>query len=140
MLRKSRRRNGRLTKAELTLTPLIDTALTLLIIFMITAPIMRNSIKITLPEGSAKEAGETKQDLIVYIDAKDQIFFNDVSMTLERLVPAIKEKVGPSKEQTVFVRADTAVQYGKVIKIVDQIKAVGGVDYVALATQNPAQA
>ncbi|MCK5632116.1 biopolymer transporter ExbD [bacterium] len=56
-----RLKKTRLSKAELTLTPMIDTALTLLIIFMITAPMMRNAIKVTLPDGSAKEAGNIKQ-------------------------------------------------------------------------------
>jgi biopolymer transport protein ExbD len=133
------RRRSRLNKAELTLTPMIDTALTLLIIFMITAPMMRNAIKVTLPDGKAQEAGETKQDLIVYIDAHSQIFFADKKLSLDRLIPTIKEKVGNNKQQTIFVRADKNVQYGEVIKVVDQIKVVGGVDYVALATQSPAQ-
>lgn len=134
------RRKMRLANAELSLTPLIDTALTLLIIFMIAAPMMRNAIKITLPDGSAKEAGDVKQELIVYIDEKERIFFNDIEMSLEKMIPEIKNKVGNNKQQTIFVRADRAVQYGKVIKVVDQIKVVGGVDYVALATQSPIQA
>ncbi len=135
-----RLKKTRLSKAELTLTPMIDTALTLLIIFMITAPMMRNAIKVTLPDGSAKEAGNIKQELIVYIDSKGKMFFNDIAVTMDTLVPAIKKMVGRNKQQTVFVRADKSVQYGNVIKIVDHIKVVGGVDYVALATQSPARA
>jgi len=134
------KRIRRLEKAELTLTPMIDTALTLIIIFMITAPMMRNAIKVTLPDGSAKEAGDTKQELVVYINEKGEIFFNGKKMMLSRLIQEIKKVVGTNKEQTVFVRADKVVEYGQVINVVDQIKVVGGVDYVALATQNPAKA
>jgi len=141
MPRKLRYRNTRLGKAELSLTPLIDTALTLLIIFMITAPMMhRNAIKVTLPDGKAKEIEDTKQELIVYINAKEKLFFNDKTMTLDALISEIQKKVGANKEQTVFVRADKSVKYGKVIGVVDKIKVVGGVSYVALATQNPTQA
>lgn len=140
MARKLRKRRVGLAKAELSLTPLIDTALTLLIIFMITAPMMhRNAIKVTLPEGTAKEAENTKQELIVYIDGKEKIYFNEKEMTLDSLIPEIREHIGTSNQQTVFVRADKSVQYGKVINIVDRIKVVGGVSYVALATQNPVQ-
>ncbi len=137
MARRMRRKRSRLERAELTLTPMIDTALTLLIIFMITAPMMRNAIKVTLPDGKSQEAGKEKQELIVYINAKEQIFFDDKQISIENLIPTVKQKVGGNKQKTVFVRADKNVQYGKVIKVVDQIKVVGGVDYVALATQNP---
>lgn len=140
MARRSRRNIRLDDNAELSLTPLIDTALTLLIIFMITAPMMRNNaIKVTLPDGSAKEASDIKQELIVYIDAQEKIFFNDTQMSREKLISAVKNKVGNNKKQTVFVRADKSVQYGKVIGIVDQIKVVGGVEYVALATQSPSK-
>ena len=131
-------RRAALEKAELTLTPLIDTALTLLIIFMITAPMMRNAIKVSLPDGKAKEAGDEKQELVVYVDAHEKIFFNDVPMSIDHLIDTLKDKAGP-RQKTVFVRADKTVRYGKVIGIVDKIKVVGGVEYVALATQAPAQ-
>ena len=140
MARRVRNRRVGLEKPSLTLTPLIDTAITLLIIFMITAPMMRNAIKVSLPEGRAKEAGESKQELVVYMNAKEQIFFNDQQISLDNLIATLQECVGESKEQTVFVRADKSVKYGMVIKVVDQIKVVGGVTYVALATQGPTQA
>ena len=139
-MRKMRsRRRSSLNKAELTLTPLIDTALTLLIIFMITAPMMRNAIKVSLPDGSAKEAGDNKQELVVYVDSNEKIFFNDIPVSLDGLIAKLKDKSGP-RQETVFVRADKSVSYGKVIGIVDKIKVVGGVEYVALATQAPAKA
>jgi len=139
MRRKRFGRRRALGKAELTLTPLIDTALTLLIIFMITAPIMKNAIKVALPDGRAKEAENDKQELVVHVDSHEKIFLNNESIPLDRLIATLKEKVGPGQE-TVFVRADKSVSYGKVISIVDQIKVVGGVEYVALATQAPVQA
>ena len=51
-----RRRKKAVAINDIPLTPLIDTALTLLIIFMVTTPMMQNAIKVTLPEGQAKEA------------------------------------------------------------------------------------
>jgi len=138
MPRRLRSRHARLGKAELSLTPLIDTALTLLIIFMVAAPMLnRNAIKVTLPDGSAQEAENTKQELVVHVDKNGTIFFDDTKMTLDQLLTKLKQKVGSSKNQTVFVCGDKGGLYGDVIKIVDQIKVVGGVDYVALAMQNP---
>lgn len=131
-----RRRRKHSLSAEISLTPLIDTALTLLIIFMVTTPMMHNAIKVNLPEGKAKEAAKTAQEFVVYINDKGSLFFNGVPVTNENLVSSIKHAMnGADKQQPVFVKADTAVSYGKVIHIVDQLKTVGGIEYVALATK-----
>ena len=128
---------------DIPLTPLIDTALTLLIIFMVTTPMLQNAIKVNLPQGQAKEAEGTQQDLVVYIvKEKDkdalQILFNGIPVTKATLINTIKAKLGSNKDGTVFVKADLLVPYGEVIQIVDQIKVVGGIKYVALATRKSA--
>jgi len=120
---------------EVSLTPLIDTALTLLIIFMVTTPMMHNSIKLELPKGRAKEDGNTKQKLIVSIDKKENLFFNDEAIQADNLIERIKKEVGSDKGKTVEVQADRAVLYGWVMEIVDKIKVLGGVQYVVLAMQ-----
>ena len=65
-----RRKKSLAPSLEITLTPLIDTALTLLIIFMVTTPMIQNSIKIDLPKGAAQEAGKEQQEIVVSIDKK----------------------------------------------------------------------
>ncbi len=119
---------------DLSLTPLIDTALTLLIIFMISAPMMNNSIKITLPKGKAKEETSSVQEMIVTVNKEGTLYLNDMQMNKEQLLVKIKETVQENSEHTIFVRADQAVSYGSVIELVDTLKTIGGVKYVALAT------
>ena len=134
--RKQRRGRRQLVMQEISLTPLIDTALTLLIIFMLTSPMMDNAIKINLPQGKAQEAANINQELIVYIDKDGNLFFNGQAVTnKEILIDQIKKIVGLQKDRTVFVKADINVNYGSVIEVVDHIKVVGGVQYVALATK-----
>ena len=134
-LRISRRRAQK-TIAEVSLTPLIDTALTLLIIFMVTAPIMNNSIRVTLPKGQSREDAGAKQELIVTIDKQGRLFFNgQPAATSDILIAAIKKQVAQNDDRTVFVQADETVFYGKVLELVDNIKVVGGISYVALATK-----
>jgi len=124
---------------DISLTPLIDTALTLLIIFMIATPMMHNAIRVTLPKGSAQEAGTAQQELVVYVDAQGAYFFNNEKMTLAEIVSALKGAVKDQKEQTVFVKADAQASYGAVIELVDTVKVVGGLKHVALATIKRAQ-
>ncbi len=137
--RSTRSRRNKTELADISLTPLIDTALTLLIIFMISAPMMHNAIQVTLPKGQAQEATQSQQELVVYIDRGGSFFFNKVKVDTQTLIEQIKESVGVEQEKTIFVKADQAVSYGTVLELVDQIKVVGGVKYVALATQKRAQ-
>jgi len=123
------------------MTPLIDTALTLLIIFMITTPIIQNAIRVSLPKGEAKEDEGGSQELIVYIDKEKHFFFNGQELTQEQLIAQIKERVGEREtvgallDKKVYVKADQEVSYGQVIELVDRLKVVSGISHVILATQ-----
>ncbi len=132
-MRQRRRVHG---VSEINLTPLIDTALTLLIIFMVTTPMIQNSIKIDLPQGRAKEAGNAQQELVVHIDKQEHMYLNGTQMAQDKLLKELHKRVAFNLDKTVFVKADQAVRYGHVVQLVDQIKMVGGVRYVALATQH----
>ncbi len=122
---------------EINLMPLIDVALNLLIIFMVATPMLQqeNGIQVELPRGNVKETDDSiSQQIVVHINKKGQFFIDGVITKMENLLDAIKQKAGSKGDKTVFVKADTSVPYGKVIELVDQIKHIGGVRYVALAT------
>lgn len=129
------RRAKPLALPEISLTPLIDTALVLLVIFMVATPIVHNAIKVQLPTGKASEINSTIQDLVVYLDKDRNIFVNDQAVKKDNLMATLEKKLQAGPDQTVFVKADQSVAYGTVVELVDEIKYVGGVKYVALATQ-----
>jgi biopolymer transport protein ExbD len=133
-----KRRKGHIVSPEVNVIPLIDISLMLLVVFMVTTPMLQNNIKIDLPHGQAKEAKEQKQELVVYIDKHEKLFFNDELLNHDQLIDRMKKRVATSSDKTVFVKADRGINYGKVIELVDQIKCVGGVKYVALATTRAA--
>lgn len=130
-----RMRRHRASMTDLPLTPLIDTALTLLIIFMIASPMMHNAIKVSLPQGQSKEDRALKQDLIVYIDSKEKLYLNESPTTLDAMLAELSQDAVHKAEGTVYVKADKGVSYGCVMSVVDKLKVAGGVKYVALATQ-----
>ena len=121
----------------ITLTPLIDVALTLLIIFIVAAPMMRNAIKVQLPQTKVDEMGGTRADkeMIIYLDKKGQLYLNDRPMQEEPLLAALQDIAKKTTNKTVVVNADEGVYYGKVIRLVDHIKTIGGISCVALATE-----
>jgi len=128
-----KRKFSRFASPEISLTPLIDTALTLLVIFMITAPMIQNGIKIDLPQGNSKEVG-VQQDLVVTLDKDGRMFFNSYPINRQMLVETVKKAIGVRENLPVYIRADEKVAYGKVIEIVDELK-LAGVKYVAMSTR-----
>lgn len=134
------RRLARSTSVEINLTPLIDTALTLLIIFMVTTPIMQNAIKINMPQGESKEGGRDKQELAVTIDATGSLFFNNKTVTIDEVGNVVKSYIKNLNkgEQTVWVRSDGVATCDTLMRVIDSIKVAGGVKdvNVALAQKN----
>jgi biopolymer transport protein ExbD len=132
-------RRGRRIKStipEITLTPLIDTALTLLIIFMVTTPMIHNAIKVNLPRGQAKEDSSTKQELIVFIDGKEQLYFNNKAIASNKeLFNELQKAIGNNQDKVVYLKADEDAHWKIVAELLDQMKVIGGVAHVALSTR-----
>lgn len=135
MVRGRKKRSNRFSAPEVTLTPLIDTALTLLVIFMITAPMVNNSgLKVDLPQGNSKEVG-SQQELVVTLSKEGTLFFNSFPISQASLVDSVKQAMNGREDLPVYIRGDKSVSYGQVIEIVDMLK-FAGVKYVAMSTRS----
>lgn len=121
---KRRSRLRQLKMPEISLTPLIDTALTLLVIFMIAAPMVQNSIRLNLPEGKSKEVSE-QQEFVVSLNKEGIIYFNSYPVEKDKLIETVKEAIKEAANTPVFVRADETLSYGAVLHIVDDLKLAG---------------
>jgi biopolymer transport protein TolR len=131
MRRKMRSRSFK--APEISLTPLIDTALTLLVIFIVTAPMVQNGIKVDLPQGNSREVGR-EQEFVVTIDKRNQLYFNACPVKQKNLVPTVLTAMKNNDEASVFIKADEQVSYGSVIAVVDELK-MAGIKYVAMSTR-----
>lgn len=123
---------------EINVMPLVDVALTLLIIFMVATPMMNNVIKVELPSSRIDDGApqtHTQEEIIVYIDKQKKIYLNGQEYSLDNLLKALQKMVKKDSDEVVFVKADQGVSYGIVIDLVDTIKIAGGIKYVALATK-----
>ncbi len=131
-----RRRKIALPQPEITLTALIDTAFTLLIIFMVTTPLMQNSLKISLPE--TKNTSKTNlaaDNVLISVDKNKLFFVNDHKVTEANLAQAVTKALAKSKDKIVIVQGDKDVVYKDIIRVVDLINGVPGIKHVALAAK-----
>ncbi len=141
MRRTRRRKRSGFVSPEVTLTPLIDTALTLLIIFMVTTPMINNAIRVDLPHGQAQEGGKEPARLVVVIDKDENVFFNNMPVTLDKVGDQVKlylASLAIQEEQRVWINIDKTNSCDTLIKVIDSIKVIGGVKDVAVATRKAA--
>lgn len=121
--------------AEINVVPFIDVMLVLLVIFVITAPLLTQGVKVELPKTDAKAiADQDKKPLIVTVDAKGQFYLNTAekpqeAMTARTLDHLVREELkagnGAENERPVLVRGDKHVDYGKVMEAMVLLQQAG---------------
>ncbi|HBS47854.1 TPA: hypothetical protein DEO28_00805 [Candidatus Dependentiae bacterium] len=133
MFKRQKRKIKPISIPEIMLTPLIDTALTLLIIFIVTAPMVQNNVKVDLPFGKSREASH-QQEYIVSITKNHELFFNSNPVKKAELTNMVREALGGNVDTPVYVEADKALSYGQVVSLIDELKGVTKV--VVLSTKS----
>jgi biopolymer transport protein TolR len=108
--------------AEINVTSLVDVALTLLVIFMITAPMMQGGVDVELPKARAE--GISDDGIVVSVTRSGRLFIGEAETTWEEFEPAISDAVRARQASTVFLRADQGVEYGLVLRVLGVIKAL----------------
>lgn len=136
MLRRRKKKRG-FSVPEITLTPLIDTALTLLIIFMVSSPMMRMTIRVDLPDSSSSNVSSQERDpLIVDIDSAGDLYFAGLRVNIQQLKDQLLKNVRSyPQNNVVYINGDKSIKYQEIVRIIDTINSVEGVKHVALVTQ-----
>jgi biopolymer transport protein TolR len=127
--------NGNLDDmAEINVTPLVDVMLVLLIIFIITAPMLVQGLKVDLPKQNAPSiASESKEPLVLTLNTDQIIYLGDEPVHLELLADRLGAALG-GEPRPVYVKADGALPYGFVVKVLAILDSVG-VEQVGMVTQ-----
>ncbi len=110
--------------AEINVTSLVDVAFTLLIIFMITAPILQGGIEIQVPEVAAGPLS-SDEALVVSIDEDEQIYLDDVPVTFEEFDATIEQALGRQDSDEVFLKADADLRFELVVRVMSRIQEAG---------------
>jgi biopolymer transport protein TolR len=128
-----RPRRKRRQVAEINVVPYIDVMLVLLVIFMITAPLLRTGVEIDLPDAAAApiaDTGAAQEPLILSVDSDGEWYLNvgdDPESALakdevQRLTAAIL-RLNP--ERRVFVAGDASVDYGQIMQAMVTLQLAG---------------
>ena len=123
--RNGRRKSSRGVMSEINVTPLVDVMLVLLIVFMVAAPLMTVGVPIELPKTEAKQMDSSTEPITVSVQEDGTIFLQETQIALEALTPKLIAIAKNGYEEQIFVRADTAVSYGKVMEVMGLLNGAG---------------
>ncbi len=139
-----RLRNRKRPMSEINVVPYIDVMLVLLIIFMITAPLLSQGVKIELPKVPSEPLPASDNDpVIVSVDAAGNFFINygedqDQPVSPAVLVNRVGALVKYRPELPVLVKGDAGVNYGRVVQAMALLQGAG-VKGIGLITEPPEQ-
>ncbi len=126
MARDFKRPNKLAVISDLNVTPLIDLAFSLLIIFMITTPVIEQYNRIDLPsqDADSKQEPPDVEDKFITIDAEGNYNWNKDSVSKEELESLLDQVANESGEQPlIHLRGDRRLPYQKIVDVINMLKA-----------------
>ncbi|PBP65000.1 biopolymer transporter ExbD [Pseudomonas syringae] len=111
--------------SEINVTPLVDVMLVLLVVFIVTAPLLTNSIPINLPKTESVAPVEQKDPLVVSIDGQGKLFINKDEIQPDLLESNLKAARDKAPDVRVQLQADNGVNYWEVARAMASIERAG---------------
>jgi biopolymer transport protein ExbD len=134
-MRRYSQRQALTTLSEINITPLLDLAFVLLIIFMITTPLLENSMNLIIPSSSAANAPVARSQVqTISIDRQEVIRINDKTVSAADLSARLAELKRANPEVAIVLRPDRDLPVQKLITLMDALQRAQ-ISKVGIATK-----
>ncbi|MBL4867875.1 MAG: protein TolR [Pseudomonadales bacterium] len=126
--------------SEINVVPYIDVMLVLLIVFMVTAPLLTQGVKVELPKADAQPIDNNQEPVIIAVDKNGQYFLNlgkspDSPIVLDDLQDKVLKILRNKPNIPILIEGDDQVPYGKVVFLMASLQAAGTTN-VGLITES----
>lgn len=129
--RKGRGRRRNAPMSEINVTPFVDVMLVLLIIFMVAAPLMTAGVPLNLPQTAASAVPTDQEEpLVLSVPADGQLLVMDQPVGDGEMVARLRALIAERRSARIFLRADGAIPYARVVQIMGALNAAGITDIV----------
>jgi len=122
--------------SNINVTPMVDVMLVLLIVFMVTAPLLTVGVPVNLPKVEANSLDAQKEPLEISINENNEIYLGEDLIVFEELISKVKIIAGSNNDIRIFLRADTSINYGEVMKVLGALNTSGFLK-IDLVTKKP---
>ena len=124
--------------SEINVTPMVDVMLVLLIIFMVTAPLLVAGVPVDLPDSKAGALDQERKPVQISLEADGALYVDEQPISPAGLAPRLAAIAAASREPggpRIFLRADRALDYGRVMAVIGEINAAGLRKVALVSTQ-----
>ncbi len=111
--------------SEINVTPLVDVMLVLLIIFMVTAPLIQQGVKVDLPKTKAPALDVKEDRLVLTLTKEKRIFIGEVELPYAQLSQKLIGNQRLQRDKEIYLHADRGLPYGFVVDVMAIIKEAG---------------
>jgi biopolymer transport protein TolR len=111
--------------SDINVTPMVDVMLVLLIVFMVAAPLLTVGVPIDLPKTQAKELNTDSKPVTVTVKPDGSIYLMEKPVDIDGLIAAMQPLTPGGTEDRVYLRGDTAANYGAVMKVMGVLSKAG---------------
>lgn len=111
--------------SDINVTPMVDVMLVLLIIFMITAPMLSQGVKVNLPQAATAPMSEDQEQLVLTMTGERRFFLGKVEIPAAELASRLQANERLKKEGALHLSADKGLAYGEVMEVMAILQAAG---------------
>jgi biopolymer transport protein TolR len=134
----AKRNEGANVNSDINVTPMVDVMLVLLIIFMVITPMLQKGISVDMAKvnnPSPMQDADKEDALLVSVMRDGKVYFgaDEIKGPVDALTSKVKDRLTNKTTKTVYLKADARAHYGKVVEVVDAVRAAG-VDDLGLLT------
>lgn len=110
---------------DINVTPLVDVMLVLMIIFMVTAPLIQQGVKVDLPDAKAQAMPSNEKITVLTLTKDRKVFLGDEELAWDKLRTLLTTNKKLRTDKEVYLHADRNLPYGVVVDVMDMLKDAG---------------
>jgi biopolymer transport protein ExbD len=122
--------------AEINVTSMVDVAFTLLIIFIITAPILQGGIEVAVPETEVSALTAEDNTLIITVDRDGMVYMGETPMDRTEFAQSFGQILSAGAVDEVWIKGDSLATWGAGVDVISTV-ARSGIDFAVVGTQRP---
>ena len=124
-------------KAEINVTPLVDVVLVLLILFMVVTPLLKQELPIELPIADTSQPAADVSQVTISLAADGRALVNGVEAPAGELAARLTALYANRADKTIYLEADRALPHGRVVDLMDDVRAAGVVRIGVVTKREP---